>query len=129
MENLLLRIAEHFTLVDAYMKEYNATMWGQPGSIVQRTYPHVAAVSIAVEFLRIKTSGEEREIADEISETWNAVAHATVDNTPSACGILVSAISKWRLGAPRESITDTLETARQLSLRDGEIEVRPDDES
>lgn len=127
VENLLQRIADHIAAVDAYNAEFNMTVW-TAGSKLQRTYPHAASVSIACELLRMRTMGKERKVADDIGEAWNYVAHASSDTIGTAGGVLASAISKWRLGASRAEVSESLETARQLSLDAGEVEVRADDD-
>lgn len=83
---------------------------------------------IEVEMLRVRTSDDDRKIADEVGHTWDAVAHASLDNMATACGVLARAIASWRRGEPRARVMDSFETARQLSLAPDEVEVSPDDE-
>lgn len=127
-ENLLLRIADYVGAVDAYMKEFGMMQW-HAGEKLHRTYPHAAPVTIAVEVLRMRTEGEERAIADGFGATWKSVARAPGDSAASAASHMASAISLWRLEAPRSEVDATLETARQLSLKEGDVEVGPDDGS
>lgn len=127
-ENLLLRIAEYVGAIDAYMKEFGMMQWHVYGAKMQRTYPHAAPVSIAVELLRMRTNGEERAMADELGTTWSYVAHAPAKSAASAAGHMATAVSRWRLGEPRSEVNDSLETARQLSLEEGEVEVTPDED-
>ncbi|MGW9159285.1 hypothetical protein [Microbacterium sp. NPDC055665] len=125
-ESLMQRIGDYVVAAEAYRREFALIDWRQ-GQKPQRTMPHPAGVSIEVEMLRVRTSGDDAEIADEIGRTWDAVAHAPLDNVATACGVLAGAIASWRRGVPRARVMDSLETARQLSLASGEFDVSPDD--
>ncbi|WP_336643795.1 hypothetical protein [Microbacterium sp. MMO-113] len=127
VENLLIRISDHVEAVEAYNSEFNMMRWDGTDKL-GRTFPHAAPVSIAVELLRIRTSDEDREIADLLGATWSHVAHSTRVNRASAAGHMATAITRWRLGEPRDAVADSLETARQLSLPDDEVEVTSDED-
>ena len=114
-ENLLLRLAEYVGAVDAYMKEFGMTQWNVRGAKMQRTYPHAAPVSIAVELLRMRTVGEERALADAFGAAWDVVAHAHAESAASAASHIATAVSLWRLGSSVSEIENSLNFARKLS--------------
>ena len=126
VENLLLRIGEYVADMDAYRRDFDMVNWAAGGR-PQRQMPHAAVVSIAVELVRTRTKGAERAIANEIGNAWSLVAGADLDKRGTACAFLAESITLWRSGAPGAAVTDRLETARQLSLADGELEVTPDE--
>jgi hypothetical protein len=120
VENLLLRLAEYVGLVDAYTKEFDMMQWHVYGAKMQRTYPHAAPVSIAVELLRMRTVGQERAVADAFAATWNIVAHAPAQTAASAAGHMATAVSLWRLEAPEAEINNSLSFAAKLSRSEGD---------
>lgn len=127
VETLLSRLSDHVQAVDAYYAEFQMMRWGTSDKLT-RTFPHAAPVSIAIEVLRWRTIKDEREVADLLGDTWSHVAHSSGENRASAAGHMATAINRWRLGESRGAILSSLETARQLSLHDDEVEVTSDDD-
>lgn len=127
VENLLVRIADYVADLEAYRGDFEMVNWGAGGR-PQRQMPHAAVVSIAVELVRMRTKGSELAIADEIGRAWSLIAGAGLDKRGTACAFLAEAITMWRSGATPEAVADRLETARQLSLKDDEVEISSDDD-
>ncbi|MGI9821949.1 hypothetical protein [Agromyces sp. Marseille-Q5079] len=126
VEDLLRRIGEYVADIDAYQKHIALVNWGA-GQRPQRTAPHPASVTIAVELLRMKTKGKHRKVADEISKTWKAASSAELEKRTDSCGYLAAAITDWRLGASPAETADGMATARQLAVKNGELETEKDE--
>ncbi|OWP20310.1 hypothetical protein CBF90_02080 [Microbacterium sp. AISO3] len=125
VETLLNRIADHVEAVQAYNAEFNMMRWGRDQKLA-RTFPHAAPVSIAVEVLRMRTSGGEREVADRLAATWRHVANSPASSRGSAAGHMATAITQWRLGEARTTLLGSLDTARQLSLGENKVDTVAD---
>lgn len=124
VETLLNRISDHVEAAQAYTAEFNITRLGREKLV--RTFPHAAPVSIAVDVLRMRTSGDEREVADQLADTWKHVARSSASARGIAAGHMATAITQWRLRERRATILDTLDLARQLSLPEGTIDIVAD---
>ncbi|WP_412168319.1 hypothetical protein ACLUS2_013755 [Curtobacterium flaccumfaciens pv. flaccumfaciens] len=114
VERLLQRVDELASAADAWQKTFNITNWARGDRPM--SHPHVGRVSIAIEMVKLRTTGQDAAAIQQISDAWDVLAEAHGEQLVHACGLLANAIIKWRSGGPAAEFNDALSVARTAAI-------------
>lgn len=116
VERLLLRIDELAADSDAWQSATDMTNWSRGDR--PPPHPHSGRVSIAIELVKLRAKDDDARKIQQISDAWDEIAQGHGETLSSACGVLATAVVKWRSHAPAEEFEDALHTARTTASTD-----------
>jgi hypothetical protein len=110
VERLLQRIDELAADTDAWQKTSSMTNWARGDR--PPPHPHVGRVSIAIEMVKLRAAGDDVQSIQQISDAWDVITQSRGEQLAQGCGVLATAVVKWRAQAPAADFHNALRVAR-----------------
>jgi len=109
VERLLQRIDELAADTDAWQKTSSLTNWARGDR--PPPHPHVGRVSIAIEMVKLRARSTDQAPIQQISDAWDVIAQAHGEQLVHGCGVLATAVVRWRAKAPATEFERALRVA------------------